>query len=437
MIRRDFLKRSSGLLLASQLPSIGLAQLVDSPFPTRREGISVVQGATDETSAQFSIVHRKTSQLLVEIVTPIQDRLVPLKLSTTTFPGAADAVTQLLITGLKTQTDYRLEIKDVVSGVIEERSFRTLDLSKPSLRVAICSCMDDTRYEPTIWTKLMAQNPDLIYFIGDSVYIDKHYDGTPDPAVIWQRHCEARRTLDIYYAKKLTPIFAVWDDHDFGMDNSDSRYPFAKDSAEIFQKFFPMDAGLCSLLTEGPGISRALQINDHNFLFLDDRTYRKPSGSKDRYAHWGSQQEQWMMETIRQERGPVWLINGTQFFSNNKIRESVASEHPEQYKGMVNNLREITNPLVFVSGDVHFSELSQLEPELFKRTSYEITSSSIHSRAFFGAFSPNPRRIEVAVERNFVMVDVKINGISKLESELNCVGSSRTYFRRSLSVNAL
>ena len=144
-------------------------------------------------------------------------------------------------TGLPTAEDLKLVIKDDKGRILDQRIFRTMDPRQDYLKFAICSCMDDEHHEPEIWNDLLAQSPDVIFFIGDSTYTDQEAAtlDASSPARLWRRFCEARETLEIYHQPRLTPILAVWDDHDFGDNDTNAvEYPFVKESQRNFLIFF-------------------------------------------------------------------------------------------------------------------------------------------------------------------------------------------------------
>lgn len=105
-------------------------------------------------------------------------------------------------------------------------------------------------------------------------------------------------------------------------------------------------------------------------------------------------------------------MNGSQFFPHVIWKESVAGDHREQLNGLVRNLRKTGRKVVFASGDVHYSEVSRLEPEILGYETFEITSSSIHSTSFpgFPHLVPNSRRILGEGSRNYVMVKCSQDG---------------------------
>ncbi|MGZ3804089.1 MAG: hypothetical protein ACXVB4_07770 [Pseudobdellovibrionaceae bacterium] len=405
--RRDFLK-----LGLSQALALGITQKSDAhvPLVQRRQGPSILQGATDDTKTQFNILSDNI-ELDIFVTNSQGQKWLPDQSQSITFPDHPKKITKVFFSQLLPNETFFLNLLDLqTQQAIDVREFQTLDLNKSSLRFAICSCMRDREHDPNIWINMFKNKPDMLFFIGDSVYADEGVSGGDgaDPSDLWKRFCEARTTLEVYYSKKLIPIFATWDDHDFGLNNGTSRtYSYVKESQINFLNFFAQDESHCGFLTRGPGVSSALKFRNHLFVLLDDRSYRENPGSEERYAHWGQEQEEWMLNLMRQNPGPSWLMNGSQYFPSAPWKESVSGDHPVQFSGFLKELQSLSAKVIFVSGDVHYSEISHIEPAAIGYDTFELTSSSIHSRFILGSpdFISNDRRVAGTGGRNYILVD--------------------------------
>src|SRR5690606_16147742 len=66
-----------------------------------------------------------------------------------------------------------------------------------------------------MWNTLRQTNPDLLLLLGDNVYIDN----PTHPEI--QRYCYYRRQSRPEFRRFVcaTPVYAVWDDHDFGVND--------------------------------------------------------------------------------------------------------------------------------------------------------------------------------------------------------------------------
>lgn len=406
--RRDFLKLglTNAILLAA--PQAGTAQ---STSIQRRKTPSILQGATDETNTQFSIVYNVQTELAVYAVDSQGTRYKPEKTLPLEFKGQPLKITKAYFQGLPDQETFQLFVTEANSGkVLDQREFKMLhsNLGRP-FKFALCSCMDDENHSPEIWRTMVDKNPDVIFFVGDSVYADT---GAPltgaNPEHLWQRFCEARTTLEIYYSKKLIPILATWDDHDFGLNDAGAKeYAYVQESQGNFLNFFAQNPQYCRFINQGPGVSSAFKIAGQLFLLMDDRSYRDVNGSRDRYAHWGKDQEDWALQHMDSHHGPTWLMNGSQIFPAMPLKESLSQNHSGQFQGIQNELRVRNSKVIFVSGDVHFTEISKIEKEALGYQTYELTSSSIHSLNVPGVphIVPNRRRIAGTGSRNYLLVE--------------------------------
>ncbi len=381
-----------------------------------RTGPSILQGATDETKTQFSIVYDTQVELEFLVSNSQHESWRPDSVEIITSPGQLKKITKVYFSQLRLGVDYTLTVQRTQDKkILDVRNFKTLDLTSAELRFAICSCMDHKLHQPEIWQNLILQKPQIIFFIGDQVYIDRDIPTTGvDPAHLWKKFCEARATLEIYFSKTLVPILATWDDHDFGRNNGNSLdFALVNQSQKNFLSFMAQNPNYCRGVRQGPGVSSALKVGTHLFVLTDGRSFRKEADSQDRFAHWGEAQEKWMMQLIKENQGPTWLINGSQIFPSFLMRESMSAHHPASFQGLIQTLKTNSSRVIFITGDIHYSEISQIEAQTLGYRTYELTSSSIHSKGLpvSPGFILNPLRIASSGERNYLMIDTKADGM--------------------------
>jgi alkaline phosphatase D len=209
---------------------------------------------------------------------------------------------------------------------------------------------------------------------------------------LWRRYAETAQRLDLYKAKQLTPVFATWDDHDFGVNDGGAEFQHKLFAKKVFKTFFPMEPN--SLLHSGPGVASSLKIGQQQFLFLDDRSFRSAKLTKPQ-THFGTEQTDWLLQHIKTHKGPSWLISGDQFFGGYHRFESFEGNHPEDFKKFIKELKTTKKPLVFISGDRHLSEISKIEKSLIGFETLEMTSSGLHAKMHPGSADQhvNKRRI--------------------------------------------
>jgi hypothetical protein len=435
--RRDLFKWSLVQIFAFSISMKSKAHpFASAPF--LKKSPSILQGATDESKTQFSILYEANVPLNIFVTNSLGNVFPPDHIQGHSFPKHPKKITKAFFSGLSPDETYFLVVQNAMTNVcLDKREFQTLNLSDDNLCFALCSCMDDQRHEPEIWKDIAAKKPQMIFFIGDHVYANVGDSKKAGPKQLWKRYCDARLTLQIFFAYRLIPILATWDDHDFGMDNGHSEnYPYVKESQVNFKSFFAQDEGHCRFLRLGPGISSAIHWNSQLFVLSDGRSFRQPKHSEDRYAHWGKAQEEWIMSLIRNNNGPTWVMNGSQVFPKMMFKESVCGNHKKQFYGFLKELKTVSSKVIFVSGDVHFSEISEIEEDLIGYKTYEITSSSIHSPCFRGAhhFFANSRRMIATCLRNYILVDSKSQGLGVKMKVTSYDSEGDALFQLNLSV---
>lgn len=364
--------------------------------------LSILQGITTPKSTAVSVVAPRQRNLRVLLEDTESSRQhEPAERSTETFGESPWKVVKASFAGLRPNHRYQLTVGSEDGSIRDQRYLETFaEGGSKRIKFAVASCMDDS-YEDIqgpMWRSLLAKDPDVIFMIGDNVYADRHhgskaFEETP-PRAIWQRYVQTRNTLAVFKAESLKPVLAVWDDHDFGVNNGGRSYEWKEESAEIFRTFFAQPA-VAGHLEKGPGVSSAWQHAGQRFVFLDDRTFRTPNReTRQDQTHFGTAQEEWLFELLEQ-KAPTWLVSGDQFFGGYHRFESYEGNHPQSFRTFLERLRGTRSRVAFLSGDRHLTELMEIEPEATGYPTYELTSSGIHAVTFEDAWegAPNERQI--------------------------------------------
>jgi phosphodiesterase/alkaline phosphatase D-like protein len=419
--------------VALLLPLFAAAELQMIP---RDQRLPVLQGATNASSAQFSILYPGTDRPDVAVVVEQDGRpqhlQMPARHSSIRWEDSDWQAIKVLFRDLAHGPDHYLEIKDSTGILIDRRQFRLLNTGAHRVRLAFVSCSSDEflSEQGPMWRRLVDSRPDLLIMLGDNVYVDRPRWTHPTITApyIWQRYIETRNSLDIYKTAQLIPTLATWDDHDYGKNNTDKAFPHKQQAAEIFRAMYAQDP-IIPEIVHGPGVATYFSAFAQKFFLMDDRTFRsckwfwcKPQ------SHWGEEQFSWVLNNIGESTDPVWLVNGSQFFGSYRGGWSFEGNHGQRFERVLERLRQAPAPILFASGDVHYSEIMRIEQERLGYTSYEVTSSAIHSRSR----SPrgrNFRRIASTGEHNFVVVDA-IAQPGKLDMSLFSLGADgEAYFR--------
>lgn len=224
-----------------------------------------------------------------------------------------------------------------------------------------------------IFESIYEQDPDIFLWLGDNLYL-REPDWTSRTGLI-RRWTHDRSLPHMRGLLASRPNYATWDDHDFGPNNSGAEFWNKEQSTEMFSLFFGNpSAGL----PETPGIFTFFNYGDVNFYLLDNRTYRtgpenaEPFGTDKNLL--GKAQVDWLISTLkhRQDQSTVGgapsypsnfniICVGTPVLADNGNSDSHRS-YPTEWQYMMDRIMEEgIDGVVFLTGDVHFSEINMLE----------------------------------------------------------------------------
>lgn len=435
-------------IVGSAVGGVALTTLANGKLlASEKQTLSIIQGFTNSTSTQLNILSEDGRPLHFQVIDESRNPLSHQILAIHDRSFSAAKTYHLLITGLALGVQYELSVLDDQGNIIDHRFFQALDLSRTDARFAVASCMHDSfwRVQDSMWSGLLEQSPDLIFLIGDTVYVDS--EGRPDEEQMWRRFVEARLTLPIYRSEKLTPVLATWDDHDYGLNNSDREFRLKNYSRDNFLSFFAQTPniptssanGLGQIeLEEGPGVSRLFRAFGQRFFLMDDRTFRSPPNARSNEAHWGKQQEDWLFNELGRDSSHSWILNGSQFFGEYLGKESFATTQPNNFRYVLKELSKIDTTIGFIAGDIHYSEVMAIEPEILGYSTLEVVSSGIHSFLipFRNWIYSNPRRLQGANEYNFsILQSTPLASGGGVDVEVRAYGSrARTLYRHSSQI---
>lgn len=405
-----------------------------SRLPSKRtDKLSILQGVTNLKEVEFSIVTKKGRNLNFElrdekgeVIRPDESKFVSRDFS--------DYAVYKAVFSRDNKKTYNLYVFEN-EKVIDQRLVGQGQRDESKLRLAIISCMSDFYSKHfKIWNVLSLKNPDYLLMIGDNVYADQSSESSysqTNPEIIWERYVDSRLRYPIFFQEKLIPIHALWDDHDFGLNNGNRTFKYKEESKEIFESFFAQDLS-DDEWTKSVGVGGLLSLGDFNLYFLDGRSFRSEEKTG---SHLGLDQTAWLYSKLREELTPSLIIKGDQFFGGYHAYESFEGNHTDNFQDFVTELKKMSTPFVFVSGDRHMSEIMQFPRSLFGKPSFEITSSPLHAKTFSEEIDDNPWRVVSEKGRvNFMMIENEAKDNHWFLDVENIGENGEVHFRRELAV---
>ena len=424
--RRKFLGNSArALIMAGSITA--LPKDVQAKIKEENEdeiydkGFSILQGLTTETTTQLSVDVPKDFPVHYRLVDFTKGRAIhPKNTSRATRDFSSWAVDQIMFDSLELGIIYLFQVLDADGQILDERELRTVDLNNKEARIATMSCMMDFNlFKSKIWSNLDKMDPDYCFFMGDNVYGD--LGGFKlGPKLLWRRYIETRKNIPFYHKRSLTPVLALWDDHDFGKNDANHKYKHKDDALDVFNSFYPRKP-IEGVYEQGPGVSSIFRAFHHDFIFIDNRYYRDSMRSGAR-SFWGMDQFHWIQNEIQKSPNPKWLLQGSQFFGAYQAKKGQSfegSKYEHEFDAVMNMLKKTNLPNLFLSGDVHFTEVQDIERNKTGYRTYELTASHMHS--FTGMPKKNTkRRRQKLADANFLVIDL-INAAYGALYEVRCV----------------
>ncbi|MES3037517.1 MAG: alkaline phosphatase D family protein [Bdellovibrionota bacterium] len=96
---------------------------------------------------------------------------------------------------------------------------RGIDYTVPPARIAFGSCADQDKPQP-IWTAILKEEPDMYIAAGDNVYAS-----APGQTPISEQYIKLDQIPEYRELREDVPMMAIWDDHDYGMNDGGRENP--------------------------------------------------------------------------------------------------------------------------------------------------------------------------------------------------------------------
>ncbi len=263
-----------------------------------------------------------------------------------------------------------------------------------------------------IFNAMATQKADFDIWLGDNLYL-REPDWNTWTGIL-KRYNHTRSLPELQPLLASTQNYAIWDDHDYGADNSNKSFVNKNQTFEAFKLFWGNPTyGTGDI----QGAITSFQWGDADFFLLDNRWYRDPDEiNKEGKTMLGEKQLGWLLESLVTSKATFKIVAmGGQFLSDVTIAETYSAYGFEKERGKIINFiyqYNIRN-VIFVTGDVHFSELSVLKQE-GKPTIYDCTFSAFTSGSnTSGASWKNSFRVPgtVVMQHNYGML--KFSGPAK------------------------
>jgi alkaline phosphatase D len=183
---------------------------------------------------------------------------------------------------------------------------------------------------------------------------------------LWYRASHDRALPVLQHFWKAMPQYAIWDDHDYGPDNSGGSYGLKDVSLDIFKKYWsnPFYG------QDGQGIYTQLAYSDVDLFLTDDRYFRSADemldsldGKPNPRKHFlGRKQLSWLEDALIQSSASFKIIVVGSQVLNPYSRDEGFRNYSAEFNELMRFLEvQQIQGVLFLSGDRHHSEIVRMD----------------------------------------------------------------------------
>lgn len=320
---------------------------------------------------------------------------------------ATDFTAVARVEGLQPATEYHYRLTINGKELSPTYTFRTFPNAGEPCRFTV-AFGGGAGYVPNherVWGTIDSFEPDVLLLLGDNVYSDD----PESPAM--QRYCYYRRQSQPGFRDLVsrTPVFAIWDDHDFSTDDSWGGplidLPVWKRPVwNVFRQNWvnPSYGGG----QEQPGVWFDFSVGDVHFIMLDGRYYRTDAGRRggdgiETATMLGPAQKAWLKQTLAESEGTFKVLVSPVPWD---FRAKSGRAGLDTWRGYAEERKEILDfvedqrieGLVLVSADRHRSDAWRIERPggypLYEFNSSRMTNEHVHPEMEEALFSYNEKQ---------------------------------------------
>ncbi len=304
------------------------------------------------------------------------------------FSTSVDPKTGILlweIPDLEPGTHYKYKVTEYLEarGEFSTKPLWKYRISDPpdfSFVIASCNYVNEEPYDRKgkpwgggyeIFQAIEKETASFFLWMGDNVYLrEADWDS---PSGILHRYSHTRALPESKKVFASMPHFAIWDDHDYGPNDSSLSYSLADTTEKVFKDFWP------DFNYPGKGIYRSFTWGDAEFFLLDNRRFRSANKNfvSGKRTILGERQLQWFFNALADSTSRFkFIVMGGQFLNSAPVYENYVN-YAEERMLILDSIRKMKiENVFFLTGDRHHSEVSAYS-ENKNFTIYEFTVSPL------------------------------------------------------------
>lgn len=257
-----------------------------------------------------------------------------------------------------------------------------------------------------IFEAIAEEEPDMMIWGGDNLYFRE--EDWQDEASMAAKYQFSRTLPALQPLLRSTIHYAIWDDHDYGPNNSNASFENKEASLKSFERFWANPPRVAE------GIYTQFSHGDLDFFLTDNRSFRSAQDGivPRKRVLLGQKQLDWLKQALLgSEASFKFVVMGGQFLSDAAVYENAAN-FPTEREELLSFIKknQIQN-VIFLTGDRHASQCSRifLESGVYV---YDLTVSPLTSGPFSPEREQNNNLIpsSTVTHRNFAHLKVESRG---------------------------
>jgi alkaline phosphatase D len=273
-----------------------------------------------------------------------------------------------------------------------------------TLRIGVASCADQDKPQP-VWDAALQERCGFFVFAGDNVYAS---DQPFAVEKLRKAYADLAAKDNFERLRHTTPHLAVWDDHDYGLNDGGAEFVHKQASKDEFLRFWNLRADDLRRTREGLFHAQVIEHGGQRVqvIGLDTRWFRSPlkatdqrgAPGKERYlpdadpnkTMLGAAQWRWLEAQLRERADVRVIVSSIQCVVEGHGFERWGNL-PAERERLYRLIRDTqARGVVIVSGDRHIGGLYREATAMLPYPLHEMTSSGVtHPWATANEAGPN------------------------------------------------
>lgn len=274
------------------------------------------------------------------------------------------------------------------------------------VRIGVVSCCDQTKPQP-LWSAVLAEAPEHLVFAGDNVYASEQPFSI---AELRAAYAQQARVEGFRRVRERIAHSAIWDDHDYGLNDGGQEFQHKQASKDAFLDFWAVPAVDERRAREGLQHATWVQQGGRRvqLIVLDTRWWRSPlkptdqrgARGKERYlpdadptkTMLGEAQWTWLAQRLREPADAHVVVSSIQLLAEGHGYERWGNL-PLERERFFRTVRDSgARHVVLASGDRHIGGLYHHTGPEASYPLWEMTSSGL-THPWRTADEPGPNRV--------------------------------------------